>query len=392
MKNYPLRLAISYFVLASCWIFFSDHFVEILFPLSVVGFVQTVKGVGFITATAFGLYFMVKHYYRVIQRSEKEYRELFKDNPHPMWVFDPETLKFLAVNNAAISKYHYTEEEFRSKTISDIRPEEDIDSLYSFMKRLDKKLYQDAGIWRHKDKFGKVFYVRITSHSTTFGNIQARVVLAMDIDEQIQAQQKIHLSEMKLKSLINNTDDLIWMVDTGKKVITANDAFITRMKKRYDVDVNPEKKFDLHTIMHRGFMANWNNYIEEALQGGSLRIEESVNTATGIEYYDVVLNPIYSDDRQIMGAGCFARDITQRKQSENRIKQQVAQLSEVAWIQSHQVRKPLANLLGLMDLLQQQPVNESTQQELLGYMQTSCKELDAIVKKIITRASDSDNL
>ena len=54
-------------------------------------------------------------------RSE-EYRVLFENNPHPMWIFDMETLQFLAVNDAAIARYGYTEEEFRGMTLRDIRP------------------------------------------------------------------------------------------------------------------------------------------------------------------------------------------------------------------------------------------------------------------------------
>lgn len=45
--------------------------------------------------------------------------------PHPMWIYDIETLAFLKVNKEAIRQYGYTEEEFLSMTIMDIRPKED---------------------------------------------------------------------------------------------------------------------------------------------------------------------------------------------------------------------------------------------------------------------------
>ncbi len=57
-----------------------------------------------------------------LRESEERYRDLFNNNPMPMWVFDPKTLRFLEVNEAAIQHYGYTYEEFLSKTIMAIYP------------------------------------------------------------------------------------------------------------------------------------------------------------------------------------------------------------------------------------------------------------------------------
>ena len=51
---------------------------------------------------------------------------LFEASPMPMWVYDAETLRFLAVNDAAIRHYGYTRDEFLAMRITDIRPPEDI--------------------------------------------------------------------------------------------------------------------------------------------------------------------------------------------------------------------------------------------------------------------------
>ncbi len=64
-----------------------------------------------------------------VRGSEHVYRQLFESNPHPMWIYDLETLSFLAVNNAAIHEYGFSRDEFLSMTIKDIRPKEDVDDL-----------------------------------------------------------------------------------------------------------------------------------------------------------------------------------------------------------------------------------------------------------------------
>ena len=57
------------------------------------------------------------------------YQLLFDSNPAPMWVYDFDTLRFLAVNDAALEHYGYTRDEFLGMTIADIRPADDIPRL-----------------------------------------------------------------------------------------------------------------------------------------------------------------------------------------------------------------------------------------------------------------------
>src|ERR1700748_2449474 len=56
-----------------------------------------------------------------LRESEERYRELFNNNPMPMWVFDAETLCFLEVNSAAIQHYGYNQEEFLARSLADLR-------------------------------------------------------------------------------------------------------------------------------------------------------------------------------------------------------------------------------------------------------------------------------
>lgn len=122
--------------------------------------------------------------------SEEQYRLLFESNPHPMWVYDLETLCFLAVNNAAICHYGYSREEFLAMTIKEIRPFEDIpaflDSISKFTDGFDM-----AGIWRHRKKDGSIIYVEISSHTITFAGRRAEVVLANDVTERRWMEEKI---------------------------------------------------------------------------------------------------------------------------------------------------------------------------------------------------------
>ncbi len=68
-----------------------------------------------------------------------------------MWVFDTETLKFLAVNDEAVESYRYGRAEFLNMTLMDIRPENDIPKLMSNIANTGGGL-QHSGYWRHLKK------------------------------------------------------------------------------------------------------------------------------------------------------------------------------------------------------------------------------------------------
>jgi PAS domain S-box-containing protein len=145
---------------------------------------------------------------QALRESEEQYRLLFESNPHAMWVYDLETLKFLAVNDSAIDRYGYSREEFLSMTILDIRPAEDIKVLSDYLSSTNAGL-DHAGEWRHKKKDGTVINVEITSHRLDFLGRPAEFVLANDITERKGAEKALRESEDRYRDLVDNSHELM---------------------------------------------------------------------------------------------------------------------------------------------------------------------------------------
>jgi PAS domain S-box-containing protein len=118
----------------------------------------------------------------LLRESEERHRKLFENNPHPTWVFDRETLRFLAVNAAAVRKYGYSREEFLAMTLKDIRPPEDVPALLETVRALGEGNESSNG-WRHRLKDGTIIYTENTSYALTFLGRAARVVVAVDITQ-----------------------------------------------------------------------------------------------------------------------------------------------------------------------------------------------------------------
>ncbi|AFH50197.1 PAS/PAC domain protein [Ignavibacterium album JCM 16511] len=149
--------------------------------------------------------------------SEYLYKYLFEHNPLPMWVYDLETLKFLAVNNASINKYGYSREEFLSMTIKDIRPEEELQALMKNISESKDDL-QKSRPWKHKLKNGSIIITEISSHSLNYEGHNARLVLANDITEQIIAEEKIKRLT-RVYAVLSEVNQTIVRVRDKKKLL-----------------------------------------------------------------------------------------------------------------------------------------------------------------------------
>lgn len=120
---------------------------------------------------------------------------LFHQSPHPMWVFDQQTLAFLEVNQAAISEYGFSRAEFLSMSILDIRPLEDVRPLLNATLHPDRKGASHHECWRHRTKDGTVFPVEITSEEIQFQGHAAEVVIARPV-----ARTKANNFRLRLES------------------------------------------------------------------------------------------------------------------------------------------------------------------------------------------------
>jgi len=121
--------------------------------------------------------------------SEQHYRELFEQNPQPMWVYDYDTLRFLAVNSAAIRTYGYSRDEFLQMTVRDIRPPEDLPSLLERVSRAraGQEVSPQA---RHRRKDGSLIEVEVTRHNLAFNGHPAAVILSQDVTDRNRAEKR----------------------------------------------------------------------------------------------------------------------------------------------------------------------------------------------------------
>ena len=246
-----------------------------------------------------------------LRESESSYLELFVSNPHPMWVYDLESLAFLDVNNAAISHYGYSREEFLSMTIKDIRPAEDVPRLLENVAHASDGL-DKAGIWRHIRKDGSVIEVEITSQVILFDQRRAEMVLLYDITERRRAMESLKKSERRYKTLFEETTDAIFIVErsTGR-YLDANAAAIrltgrrlSELKQMTTEDVTPNGYRERLDIITKSNMAKELGKVIYLRPDGTRRV--------------AILTSVPLDSDSIIG---IARDITDELAMEDQLRQ-----------------------------------------------------------------------
>ena len=142
--------------------------------------------------------------------NEFMYRSIIQNNPQPILIFDNETLQILEVNRAAIVKYGYTEAEFLTLTIKDIKHPEEVPKLFQQIKNITQT-FDSNGVWKHRKKNGDVFFVELAANTIIFNNRKARYVSVNDITARLSTESQLRREAVRslwLLELYNNASAL----------------------------------------------------------------------------------------------------------------------------------------------------------------------------------------
>lgn len=156
-------------------------------------------GAGVATLTLAGLALWLRHEWNRRRQNEERYRLLFDANPHPMWMIDRDSLRFLAVNQAAEARYGWSRDEFLGMTLHDIHGPESQAALAAASPDWDSAAVRTTLPSTHRTRGGAALDVEITVGLIDFEERRAGVMLAQDVTERTRAQQARQAMEGRLR-------------------------------------------------------------------------------------------------------------------------------------------------------------------------------------------------
>ena len=310
------------------------------------------------------------HYAIERKKIANDYTRVFNQSPIPMYIFDSHTFKFLSVNTAALQQYGYTKDEFLALSIEDIRPNENVSAFRkAFNNRGD--VYMDMGQWRHTKKNGAIFFVHIYAHNTWFEGKNAWINSAINIDKRVAAENALVEKTKETENILQSITDGFYTLNNNWEFTYVNKETERTLKHSREEmigrsvwDIFPEaKQLKFYSEYHRAKNENISVHFEEMYP--LLGIWVSVNaypTKDGLTVYFV--------------------DVTEQRNHMDMIEQQNRRLREIAWIQSHEVRGPVASIMGLIQLFNIDDPTDPFNKEILTNIKEATDKLDEITRRI----------
>ncbi|ABE28967.1 diguanylate cyclase domain protein [Paraburkholderia xenovorans LB400] len=254
---------------------------------------------------------------RALGRNDERFRGLFDDHPVPMYIVDRETLRFLAVNAAAIQQYGYSESEFLGMTIRAIRPKAEISRLESHLQRSDATHHGRtmAGIWHHRRKDGSTISADISYHALNFMGRAAFFVLADDVTDQINAEAEAQRSNQMLEAVIDNIPQRIFWKDLESRYLGCNMAFARDAGLAYPEQVVGKSDADMPW---RDFSSLLNDHDREVASTGVPKMNFEVDLMIDGVHRTTVTSklPFTDGDGRVIGVLGSYTDITERKRAD----------------------------------------------------------------------------
>ena len=148
---------------------------------------------------------------------------IFENSSLPMWVYDPQTFLFLAVNNAAVEYYGYPRAKLLTMTVQQLHVLEDRSNLLDVMLRSPVNR-EHKEVWRHVKKDGAVVYVEASRFFTHVAHERACVVVASDVSEGKK-------SELLYRMLVDTIPSSVLLLNDDLSVILANRNFLEKSRQ-----------------------------------------------------------------------------------------------------------------------------------------------------------------
>jgi len=253
-----------------------------------------------------------------IEISEKRYRSLFDAIADPLFVYDRETLTYLAVNAAAVQKYGYSRNEFLGMTIKDIRPVDDVAALLEMLKAAGTTL-ENRGVWRHRKKDGAVMEMEITAHGLDYAGRPACVIQARDVTEQRRAAAETARTNDLLRAVAEGMSDAVFVKDLSGKYLLFNKAAAQFVGKSVEEVLGKDDTAIFDPAGARTAMES-DRRVMETNQGKTW--EEKLTAAGITRIYEAIKTPFRDAHGNVLGVIGVSRDITERKRVEESLRQQ----------------------------------------------------------------------
>ncbi len=230
-------------------------------------------------------------------------------------------------------------------------------------------------------------YYTYFSPIITNGKVIAAYSITRNITETKSNENRIRQMIRNLQTTVDNSIQSTILLDKNGNIILADTKTIDKFQKLFGKEMIIDTNISnyIPDDVKEGFLIN----IAKAFMGESIRTERKVKTKIGTLWTDVMYSPVFDENNEVNAVVMGQMDITERKESEEYLQKvneelvnQNKQLAHYSYVVSHNLRAPVATILGLVNLLTMEEVVNKDTKDLFNMLEQATEKLDSIVKDL----------
>ncbi len=211
------------------------------------------------------------------------------------------------------------------------------------------------------------------------------VKICYDITERKRSEEAAKRRESYLRSIVDSQSNFMLRLDPAGRMLFVNETFCSHFQYLADSDEFLESDFRdwIHPDEAEALADALNecNLSDQSICNLKLRIGSDSHQ---VAYTDWEFVGIHNQKGKMVEVQGVGRDITERLAAEARERWQNQQLSEIAFLTSHDLRRPVANLQGLAQLIYD--ANGVADEKVMSHLEASLEDLDRIVRLMVEKS------
>jgi PAS domain S-box-containing protein len=364
-----------------------------------IGFLATTITLTAILAVVLRIYDLERARLRVtagaLAESREQFARLFQVNPDAVVVIDAETRRIVDANDGFERQTGWRRVDALGRTTVELGLWVDMTERERFLEHLGGSAGGGAFLARLRRRDGHVAWASLSAGALEVGGRRCLLISTRDVSDLIDAERATAESRARLATLIDSTDDLVWMVDARFRLTVFNAAFSRHIERQYGATVVPGPEPE--AIMQPDLARRWRAYYTRALTDGPFTDEYTSYSGSHTLLLSV---RAVEHDGAVLGVSVFARDISALKQAEadrERMRldllqaQKLESLGSLAGGVAHDFNNMLGGILGYADLLLADETSPSRREHLRAIVQAASRSSE-LTRKLLAFARRGRNI
>ena len=214
---------------------------------------------------------------------------------------------------------------------------------------------------------------------------QVIYTLESEYNRQILTAQYLEAKDtaIKLRSFFESSTSCHMLIDKDLRIIVFNKALAEFMRDNHQMEMKVEE--NVMNYVGEDFTADFLQHYHSALTGTAVKTERSLVHAGREIWWQFDYNPAFDPSGEIIGVSYHAADISELKKAQQDTLDRDQSLKAIAYIQAHEVRRPVSSILGLMNLFKFDGYQASADDLMM--MERAVKELDEKIQHMVKHTS-----